>query len=131
MTELELKLKQLSEVERKLHNEWLEELSKVIIPKLPKDIGVLEVLFKDNGTHVTIWTDFENSNVERIAVDNIHVWNFIVNELYVSNRKTVTFGDIDISYKPFDFEQELYDKFNSVYDNEEYKELCKSVRITL
>lgn len=126
------KLFRLHVLEEELKAKWIDFISKEVDEKLPKDLGVIDVAFKDKDTEVLIYIDNTKESLMRFEIDDIHVWHYIVNELY---RDKVKIVGVDLNrrrdnYVPLTFDCNFNEQFSRIYNNEEFTELVKEIYAT-
>lgn len=121
------KHRQYNRLEIKLKKEWLKLCSKYVDNKLPKDCGTIEVSIKGFDTYVIIFFDDTKPVLRKIEVDNKHIWNYIVNELYMDKPKIVNLSCDHKGHVPFSFDNELYNELDEIWNNEELKSLAEEL----
>lgn len=126
---MEGKIKEFNRLETKLYKEYLKLCSDYVDSQIPKDCGVLEVSMKGSDTYVIIFKDDNQLMLRRIEVDNKHIWNYIVNNLFMNKPKIVhlTRDHPEKEYTPLTFSNELYSELDAIQNNEELNSLCKEI----
>ena len=122
------KFREFNQLETKLHNEWLHLCSDSVDGQIPEDCGVLEVSMKGNDAYVIIFKS-DIPSLKRIEVDNKHIWDYIVNELFMDKPKVVhlTRDHSEKEYTPLTFSNELYDKLDAIQNDEGLNTLEKEL----
>ena len=129
----------LSRIESKIYEDTISLLKpivdKVLEEKIPKDCGSLHVSMKGKGIYTTI--DLLKGNLSAnpyvskcIEFDNEYVWQYVINFKYYHNDKVFGFKSYD-EYETITFDKELYDKLDSLNNNEEYIKLMAKYNILL
>ena len=125
----------LSRIESKIYEDTISLLKpivdKVLEEKIPKDCGSLHVSMKGKGIYTTI--DLLKGNLSAnpyvskcIEFDNEYVWQYVINFKYYHNDKVFGFKSCD-EYETITFDKELYDKIDSLHNNEEYTKLIEEL----
>ena len=127
LLENEDKIKRYNKLAIKLKQEWINLCTNHVSDKIPTDCGVLEVSIKGNDTFVIIFIDDTKQLLRRIEVDNKHIWDYIVNELYMNKPKVVNLCCDHKGYVPLTFDDELYNKLDEIYNDEELNLLNKEI----
>lgn len=123
-------IRKLGVVENKLVEEWKNKVSVKVDEALAKrgEYSLLILHYVPNNTTSTIWISDNDFAGRSINVYNFHVWNYLVNNKYLSKVKTVTFSDKENKHSEVDtlkFDDEFYKELDAIYENEEYVALKK------
>lgn len=126
------KLRKFDELEKNIRKGLYGYISEKLMETYPqyfsKDIGVLQVAYKDKDLVVCILVDDENVLCRNIRVGNKDVWNHIVNHLYFDRPKTVVLeSDNNSFFEEIVFPEEVYRHIGEINDNEGYKKLYKEI----
>lgn len=114
----------LSGMERSLKAEWCEYMSKYVDEALPTFTGILEFTFKGKDTLVTVCIDDSNYSLKRFEINDIHVWNYVLNVLYRNFPKFIAFGASDHKgFSRLEFQIDFNKKFSQLYGRH-FKELA-------
>lgn len=87
------KLKLFSAIEEKLSRQWNEYLAGICDDKINKDCGTIQIYFPYRKIRALIVLNKDIPTLRNYCVDNRHVWNYIVNQMYGTNQKLVVCDD--------------------------------------
>ena len=126
--------KRINELEGELLERWSKKVSEKVNEALEgrDKCGVMVLNYIPNGTVSTIFIDTNNTFLRRINVYNHHVWDYLVNNLYLSKVKTVSVNADKraVLYSEEDtlkFEDGFYKELDEIFEDDEYKELRTKV----
>lgn len=124
------KRSRFSVLEKELKAKWIDFISKEVDKKLPNNIGTLHLIFKDKDVSVMINVDEANySSVFRFEVDDIHVWHYIVNDIYLKNEKIVGFNvnKDNEGFTPLVFDCDFSEHYSRIWSDDEFMKLCQDI----
>lgn len=122
--------RRINEVEPKLHKEWMRKVSEKVDKALKSkgEYNVLTLRYVPNDTITTILVGSNGAMMVTLDVYNQHIWGYIVNHLYFSKHKSVTFGSsLTFDENTLKFDEDFYKELDEVFNDEEYVELKKIV----
>jgi predicted PolB exonuclease-like 3'-5' exonuclease len=121
--EFKEKLIQFNKLENKLRSKWLDYASKSIKPLLPEGVGCMELYYEKHDCRVNVFMNNDSVLLKKYAIDNINIWNYLVNELFLNERKVVSFGKPNYDLPVLSLSKYDYAYLDSIYEDEVYKKL--------
>lgn len=127
------KLRRLQMLEDSINAQKYEMISDKLKSDYPQlfdgTFGVLQLTNKEKNINTVISLDRENPCLGNFIIYNKHVWNYIVNVLYLEKPKSIHLDSdlLSSTFKPIEFAEDFYLKIDDLYNDEEYMSLCDEI----